>query len=806
MLSAKLRAEAGMSAENSFRYKKIYETLRAEILASSSRASAPFASERALSRPRSWCATPASDLAWHMKEGQMEEVAADFYVATNGNDEWSGRRAQPSADGKDGPFATLERARDAVRALKQGETTVLIRGGTYRLRETVVFGLADSAPGGGRTTYAAYPGETPVFSSGVPISGWRELGRERPAALSEQAQANAWVADMPDGLGRFHVLFDGYRRLPRARSVGFTPTEPALSHADARPQRENDPRFSTLAFPRGTIRDWENLDDVEILIRPNYLWTMNILPLASVDEESCVARTAIPGTYPLRQVMVWREGRPLPESAWVENVLEALTGPGQWVVDTQTRLVYLWPTGDEPGQEILAPCLRELIRIEGRVDVDGPEDVPVRGLTFRGLTFCHADRGTWGPADAGIQHDWEMIDKADALVRMRGAEECSIERCTFTASGGSAVRLDLHCRGNLVAGNEINHLGGGGILLIGYGPGTKDVNRANRVYDNHIHHCGEIYWHSHAIVMWQSGDNHAAHNTIHHMPRKAFCLSGVRPWYFGRNNPRSRQRECGRSVRWHEITDAETVSACGDEIYRENLETVGWAPLMPYLHCRGNLIEENEVYRTNQILGDGSSINISGAGEGNVIRRNFVHDITNPWIHGAIRTDDFQRGTLIEENILHRISSCGLCLRHENYAVNNVIVDARPDHFVWIGQRPFDRSRIVNNIFLCSETMEKFYAISAQRKRSPIEHLAAMKGGEIDRNVYFVAGNDAAKAEVENLRSIGRENNGAFADPLFVDRDRGDFRLHEGSPALALGTRSVDLSGVGVRKGKRDWE
>jgi len=32
-----------------------------------------------------------------------------FYVATNGNDAWSGRLAEPNADKTVGPFATAER-------------------------------------------------------------------------------------------------------------------------------------------------------------------------------------------------------------------------------------------------------------------------------------------------------------------------------------------------------------------------------------------------------------------------------------------------------------------------------------------------------------------------------------------------------------------------------------------------------------------------------------------------------------------------------------------------------------------------
>jgi hypothetical protein len=56
-----------------------------------------------------------------------------------------------------------------VRDLKQQKATdivVLIREGTYQLDETVVFGLEDSGQGDSTVTYAAYPGEKPVFSSG----------------------------------------------------------------------------------------------------------------------------------------------------------------------------------------------------------------------------------------------------------------------------------------------------------------------------------------------------------------------------------------------------------------------------------------------------------------------------------------------------------------------------------------------------------------------------------------------------------------------------------------------------------------
>ena len=45
----------------------------------------------------------------------MPEDGIDLYVSPAGDDAWSGRRPDPTRDGRDGPFATLEAARDALR-------------------------------------------------------------------------------------------------------------------------------------------------------------------------------------------------------------------------------------------------------------------------------------------------------------------------------------------------------------------------------------------------------------------------------------------------------------------------------------------------------------------------------------------------------------------------------------------------------------------------------------------------------------------------------------------------------------------
>jgi len=98
-----------------------------------------------------------------------------LYIATDGDDRWSGTRDTPNSDRTDGPFATIYRARDRIRELKAAgqlfePVTVSIRGGRYPLAKPVIFTQEDSAP----VTYAAYQDEQPIFDGGVILTGWQQ--------------------------------------------------------------------------------------------------------------------------------------------------------------------------------------------------------------------------------------------------------------------------------------------------------------------------------------------------------------------------------------------------------------------------------------------------------------------------------------------------------------------------------------------------------------------------------------------------------------------------------------------------------
>src|SRR5437016_13959707 len=84
--------------------------------------------------------------------------ALELYVATNGNDANSGTKAKP--------FATLERARDEVRELKQNArlprsgVTIWLLGGDYVRTNALELTTADSGTPDSPIVWQAAKGET----------------------------------------------------------------------------------------------------------------------------------------------------------------------------------------------------------------------------------------------------------------------------------------------------------------------------------------------------------------------------------------------------------------------------------------------------------------------------------------------------------------------------------------------------------------------------------------------------------------------------------------------------------------------
>ncbi|WP_083194712.1 right-handed parallel beta-helix repeat-containing protein [Wenyingzhuangia fucanilytica] len=694
---------------------------------------------------------------------QTEQVAkADFFVSTQGSDSWSGKLEAPNANKTDGPFATLEHARIAVRKLKKNNSKdilVLIREGVYRLKKTVVFSLEDSGENESTITYAAYPNETPVFSAGKEINKWKKV-EGGLLGLPQVAKGNVWEANVSD---KFYTLYDEEGMLPRARSKKHNSLKGSTSNK--------------LLFSKGELKEWSNVEDVEIFVRPTREWIVNMLPLVSVDEKKGIARTGINATYGMQK-----------KGYWVENVLEELDTPGEWVLNTKEKKIYLWPRNKSM---VVAPQLLELIRVEGKINFDGPTDIPVRNLHFRGLTFKHGERYSLTKDDAGLQHDWDMLDKNNAMVRFRGSENCVIEKCHFLYGGSGAIRVDLYGKNNKISNNHIEHLGGGGILLCGYGPGTKDVNKNNLVFNNNIHHVGEIYWQSPGIFLWNSGDNRVANNLIHDTNYCGLIVSGCVIRFF----KHAKKREQYRAIRWHEIGDLPKNPSV-DEV-------------RPYWHSKNNMIENNEIHHVMNKLGDGNGIYIRASGSGNVIRRNYIHHlVAETGKQSGIRTDGGQMDVLITENIIYKCRSQGMTLKLNNRFENNIIADVIPPGGVYlkIVEGPMNGASNKHNIFYSSLFSDPRFITQPKPGKGLVGEdsrgrvAATMKDVDSDFNIYFCkADNSVADKILELLqKEDGADVNSLSTDPLFIDPENGDFRFKPNSPAIKMGMIPIDISKIGL--------
>ena len=721
-------------------------------------------------------------------------LALDIYVSVDGSAQADGSLAKP--------YGSLPAAVEAVRALRRAGNSepvvIYLREGRHQLNETLVLGMADgssAAPGdvtleqygaGDATgpavlTFAAHPGEHSVVSAGVPVTGWKQMDSES-SEVPSVAAGKVWVANIPTGLETFYTLYDAQGRLNRARGNGFLPT------------RNGDNK--TLHFPEGALKKWDNVEDVEIQVRPSRAWVINMLPLASVDEAGGVARTSVSATYGIGKLPAYllQIMGNAAASVWVENVLDELDEPGEWVVNTKTRKIYLWPTDPAPDgspRGILAPATTELIRVEGEINYEGPTDTPVRGIAFSGLTFSHADRWAWtsdeGRVGWGMQHDWDMFDRPTALLRFRGAEDCRVTECRFINSGGSGLRMDLHAQRNRVANCELAHLGEAGVVLAGYGPGTKDTNHHNDIVNNSIHHFSEITWHSPGLWAWQSGHNRIVHNELHHSGYSAALITTrVTP-------DRDLDGEAGRTVRHDEIELNDGERGRGGY--------ANWQRREKYLHSRHNLFEYNEISHSVQLLSDGNGIYVSGAGTGNIIRYNYLHHNQAHSLPAAIRCDDDQHETLIYGNVLYenRGHAAAIASKGVNDIVNNFIVaqTAVPRwgyiSFEWA---PVTGSKAQRNIIVSHP--EGGNAYSERMRRGQTTGGPKLLSTDMDSNLYYHPTDlHWVDEHLAKMRAVGKEKESRFGDPLFVDPAGGDFSFKEGSPALKLGIEPLNASKMG---------
>ncbi len=427
------------------------------------------------------------------------EETITLYVAPGGDDTWSGTLPTQDAAGADGPFATIVGARDAIRRLRSaGEVenpiTVLVREGTYRISEPVVFTPEDSGTEKSPVTYAAYPDEKPVISGGRLVTGWKKSG-------------SLWKADLPEvkaGDWHFGALWVNGER----RTVARTPNTGYLSTAgkapplkDAATGKEVSREKTAFKFKPGDIRPWQNPDDVLVVVY--HSWETSTHRIESIDAENNIVTFTGPAVWPFER---WGKN----QRYHVENLREALDSPGEWYLDRSTGMLYYHPLDGEDLSvaEVVAPVTAQLLLLEG----EPGEDKYVEHLHFKGLRFIHSD---WPIPQQG-HSDPQAAFSIPGAINAVGARFCSVEQCEIAHVGTYGIWFRRGCQDNRIVQNEIHDLGAGGVRIgEGGSPKTEDEAASRNLIDNNfIHDGGKIFRAGVGVWVGRSSYNTISHNEI----------------------------------------------------------------------------------------------------------------------------------------------------------------------------------------------------------------------------------------------------------------------------------------------------
>ena len=553
--------------------------------------------------------------------------ATCFYIAPDGND------VNPGTENK--PFRTITRAKDAVRAVNNDMSdsiVVYLRGGTYRLTDTVWFDPDDSGTNGHCIVYRNYPDEVPVISGGIEINGWSHIGE------------GVYKAPVDQNLD-FRQLYVNGTPAIRARYPNDKGPIPASFHSIAAVERANrimkvnsaeiDPWASSMAP--------ERFRDVEIFMLNHF--ECSFYRLDSYTANGAVADILLQEperTRAFSTLLTMKSGL----YYRYENALEILDSPGEWYLNTDTdELFYMPRTGENMATaEVIAPIVERLIFVQGHLD--GPK---VENLRFEGLSFEHT---TWMlPSQEGFKgHQggaYEVDEKVDPRVPwprgwMPGGVEAEAAsnihfcRSRFRNMGGAGLATTFAVRNLFIEGNVFTQIAGNGMTInrhscyrpiygcgvwpdgtAGTPPDERYVTDGVTIRNNHVFEVGCVYTSGVGILCGFVSNCTIEHNYVHDL------------------------NYTGISVGWGwDVADFDTV------VMENN-----------YVQC-------NRVHNVMRYHDDGAGIYTLGR-QGNSrsgdshsrIRENYIHDIQRAPIAGSspiagIYNDQGSNLIRVERNVI----------------------------------------------------------------------------------------------------------------------------------------------------------
>ena len=698
-----------------------------------------------------------------------------YYVSTIGNDDWSGSLTEPNKDKTDGPFASISRAQQAIRELKQKEglkspVTVMLREGLYYLDKTIVFTPEDNGTKECPITYQSYPGEKVVLSGGRPIKNWkRHKGDIYQTSLNEQELESI----------SFHQIFYNGKRQILARYPNFDP-EHFRTGGFLYVYDEGSKPKEEFFYEEGTIpfSEWGDISQAEVIAVYGEGWNYANSPITDVDEKNCLIKIE----------KIRREVR-MNNHFFIQNVFDALDSPGEWFLDRKTGVLYFCPPdeGTIADDEVVVPVLDDLIVLEGKryypkgylntsfkgthseypIPDDLPPDDPVRYLNFKGFQMECAQQNAIvliGAENCNVVGN-VIINVGSVGVNLGGVEnqyrEVSNPRRRppqGIPSGVGGAGQDLFfrdaCANCRVAGNDVYSVGSDGIFLFG----TENIAENNHVYDVGLFDkdCG-------AINMFGER-NIVRYNELHDVPRCAVFLKG------------------------------EDNIVEYNSIHHTVLETPDYGAIRM---CQRNLNLHGNIIRFNRIL--------DTLGYGFPRGTDTYFSSYYSW---GVYLDDFTAGTTIYGNIIARTGRGGIHIHGggENLTENNIIVDS-PYHIEInpIRDTKVSDNKIFRNIFYLQQEKDDTRKLPSMYDDRPLLYRCGKWYDDLisaDHNLIWqkdspikIKGKDYKNWE--EWQSAGFDSNSVIADPLFNDPEKGNYSLKKDSPAFKLGFKKIPEEKIG---------